>query len=53
MHASWRSEADYNAMRAQPQPFLQKALTIAKFDPGMYQAVQTFTASSPKADAHG
>jgi argininosuccinate lyase len=53
MHASWRSEDDYKAMRAQPRPFLQKALTIATFDPGMYEAVQTFTALSPKAGAHG
>jgi heme-degrading monooxygenase HmoA len=47
MHATWRSEADYNAMRSQPRPFLQQALTFATFDPGMYQAVDTFHASTP------
>jgi quinol monooxygenase YgiN len=44
MVAQWRSAEDYQAMRSDPAPlpFLQEALTIAKFDPGMYQVVRTF-----------
>ncbi len=45
MYAHWRSAEDYEAMRndARPRPYLEKALTIAKFDPGMYEIVQTFS----------
>jgi quinol monooxygenase YgiN len=45
MVAQWRSAEDYQAMRSDPTPlpFLQEALTIAKFDPGMYQVARTFT----------
>jgi quinol monooxygenase YgiN len=45
MVAQWRSAEDYQAMRSDPAPlpFLQEALTIAKFDPGMYQVARTFT----------
>ena len=45
MLAEWRSAADYEAMRADPAPlpYLQQALTIAKFEPGMYEVVKTFT----------
>jgi quinol monooxygenase YgiN len=44
MVAQWRSAEDYQAMRSDPAPlpFLQEALTIAKFDPGMYQVARTF-----------
>ena len=44
MVAQWRSLADYEVMRADPgpRPFLEEALTIARFDPGMYEVVQTF-----------
>ncbi|MBB6731197.1 antibiotic biosynthesis monooxygenase family protein [Cohnella zeiphila] len=44
MYAQWRSAEDYEAMRKDPRPlpFLQEALTIAKFEPGMYEVVQTF-----------
>jgi quinol monooxygenase YgiN len=44
MVAQWRSAEDYRAMRSDPAPlpFLQEALTIAKFDPGMYQVARTF-----------
>jgi quinol monooxygenase YgiN len=44
MYAQWRSVADYEAMRADPAPlpFLQQALAIAKFEPGMYEVVNTF-----------
>lgn len=45
MYAQWRSIDDYQAMRLDPGPlpFLQEALTIAKFEPGIYEVVQTFT----------
>ncbi len=44
MYAQWRSIDDYQAMRQDPKPlpFLQEALTIARFEPGIYQIVQTF-----------
>ena len=40
----WRSVEDYQAIRQDlaPLPFLQEALTIATFEPGMYEVVQTF-----------
>jgi quinol monooxygenase YgiN len=45
MYAQWRSVADYEAMRADPTPlpYLQQALAIATFEPGMYEVVKTFT----------
>jgi quinol monooxygenase YgiN len=45
MYAQWRSIDDYQAMRQDPAPlpFLQVALTIAKFEPGVYEVVRTFT----------
>jgi quinol monooxygenase YgiN len=44
MYAQWRSVEDYQAMRADPtpMPFLQKAMEIATFEPGMYEVVETF-----------
>ena len=44
MYAQWRSTEDYQAMRQDPgpRPFLEEALTIAKFEPGMYEIVRTF-----------
>ena len=44
MYAQWHSIQDYEAMRADPGPlpYLQQALAIAKFDPGMYEVVETF-----------
>jgi len=44
MYAQWRSLDDYQAMRRDPTPlpFLQEALTIAKFEPSMYEVVRTF-----------
>ncbi|HEX3506635.1 MAG TPA: antibiotic biosynthesis monooxygenase family protein [Xanthobacteraceae bacterium] len=48
MYAQWRSAEDYESMRRDPgpRPFLEEALTIAKFEPGMYEIVRTF---APKA----
>jgi quinol monooxygenase YgiN len=45
MYAQWRSVEDYQAMRANPAPlpYLQRALAIAKFDPGMYEVVESYT----------
>lgn len=45
MYAQWESIDTYNTMRATPaaSPYLEQALGMAKFDPGMYQVVQTFT----------
>jgi len=44
MYAQWRSAEDYQSMRQDPGPlpFLEEALTIAKFEPGMYEIVRTF-----------
>jgi heme-degrading monooxygenase HmoA len=44
MYAQWRSLEDYQKMRnnVEAAPYLEKALTIAKFDPGMYEVVKTF-----------
>jgi quinol monooxygenase YgiN len=51
MYAQWRSVEDYQAMRENPAPapYLQQALAIAKFDPGMYEVIETYsgTASGP------
>src|SRR5450631_2026981 len=40
MYAQWRSAEAYEAMRRDPGPlpFLKEALTITKFEPGMYGA---------------
>jgi hypothetical protein len=40
-----RSVEDYQAMRENPAPlsYLQQALAIAKFDPGMYEVVDTYS----------
>jgi quinol monooxygenase YgiN len=41
MYAHWRSMEAYQAMRESPAPggYLEQALTIAKFDPGLYEVV--------------
>src|SRR5215510_7593706 len=45
MYAQWRSAEDYQSMRRDPGPlpFLEEALTIAKFEPGLYEIVHTFS----------
>jgi quinol monooxygenase YgiN len=50
MYAQWRSVEDYEAMRSNPapMPYLQQALAIAKFDPGMYEVVETFSGTAPE-----
>jgi len=44
MYAQWESVEAYEAMRRDPgpRPFLQEALAIAKFEPGMYEIVKGF-----------
>ena len=44
MYAQWRSVDDYQAMRQDPGPlpFLEEALTIAKFETCIYESVRTF-----------
>ncbi|HSZ87691.1 MAG TPA: antibiotic biosynthesis monooxygenase [Puia sp.] len=44
MYAQWRSIKDYQNMRnnSTASPYLQQALEFAKFDPGMYEVVETF-----------
>jgi len=51
MYAQWRSVEDYQAMRqnAAAVPYLQQALAMATFDPGMYDVVETFVASEKNA----
>jgi hypothetical protein len=45
MYAQWDSAEDYESMRRDPGPlpFLEESLTIAKFEPGMYEIVRTFS----------
>ena len=45
MYAEWRSSEDYQAMRKDPAPlpYLEQALAIAKFEPGMYEVVEAYT----------
>jgi quinol monooxygenase YgiN len=47
MYAQWRSIEDYEAMRENPAPlpYLQQAVALAKFEPGMYEVVETFSPS--------
>ena len=44
MYAQWRSVEDYQAMRSNPatSPYLEQALALARFEPGMYEVVETF-----------
>jgi hypothetical protein len=44
MYAQWCSVDDYQAMSQDPGPlpFLEEALTIAKFEPCIYESVRTF-----------
>src|SRR5260370_17680247 len=45
MYAQWRSVEDYQAMRNNPtaSPYLQQAVALARFEPGMYEVVETFS----------
>ena len=50
VYAQWRTVADYQAMRENPAPlpYLQQALAIAKFYPGMYEVVEMFSGTAPE-----
>jgi quinol monooxygenase YgiN len=50
MYAQWRSVDDYQAMRENPAPlpYLQQALAIAKFEPGMYEVIEIFSGTSSR-----
>ena len=50
MYAQWKSLEDYQNMRnnATASPYLQQALEFAKFDPGMYEVVETFLPGTKK-----
>src|SRR6266481_2962745 len=45
MYAQWQSVEHYQAMRENPaaSPYLQRAVEIAKFEPGMYEVVETYS----------
>jgi quinol monooxygenase YgiN len=45
MYAQWESLEDYQNMRrnAMASPYLDQAVEIASFDPGMYALVRTFS----------
>jgi heme-degrading monooxygenase HmoA len=45
MYAQWRSVEDYRAMRndSAAAHYLQRALALAKFEPGMYEVVETYS----------
>jgi quinol monooxygenase YgiN len=49
MYAQWRSMEDYQNMRnnVTASPYLEEALEFAKFDPGMYEVVETFLPVEP------
>src|SRR3954463_9789878 len=44
MYAQWRSVEDYQAMRSNPatSPYMEQALALARFEPGMYEVAETF-----------
>ncbi|GAC1466049.1 MAG: antibiotic biosynthesis monooxygenase [Gemmatimonadaceae bacterium] len=44
MYAQWRTVEDYHRMRHRPDalPFLEEAMTIAMFDPGLYEVAEVF-----------
>lgn len=44
MYAQWRSIEDYQNMRNNPvaSPYLEQAMEIATFEPGMYEVIKTF-----------
>jgi quinol monooxygenase YgiN len=53
MYAQWRSIEDYQAMRENPAPlpYLQQAVALAKFEPGMYEVVETYSPGRRRHEA--
>jgi hypothetical protein len=47
MYSQWRTVEEYEAVRRDPAPlpYFKEALTIATFEPGMYEVVETFVAT--------
>jgi quinol monooxygenase YgiN len=45
MYAQWRSIEAYQAMRENPAPltYFQQAVALAKFEPGIYEVVETYS----------
>src|SRR5712672_137937 len=52
MYAQWQTVEDYEAMRRNPAPapFLQQALALARFEPGMYEVVEIFHPEETKGN---
>lgn len=46
MYAQWRSPEEYFAMRSNSAalPYMQRALDLARSEPGMYEVVETYLA---------
>ena len=44
MYAQWQSIENYQKMRSNPvtSPYLEQALAIARFEPGIYEVIETF-----------
>lgn len=44
MYAQWQSVAEYQDMREDtgPRALFEEALSIAEFEPGVYEVVRTF-----------
>ncbi len=51
MYAQWRSIEEYNAMRQNgaASPYLEQALKLATFEPGMYEVAATFEPDAKNA----
>src|SRR5258708_21927724 len=54
MYAQWRTVEDYEAMREDPAPlqYFRQALAIARFDPGLYEVVETYAGTAPGRGRH-
>jgi quinol monooxygenase YgiN len=52
MYAQWRSISEYQAMCQGPasRVFLQETLGIARFEPGIYDVVQTFVPTARQTE---
>ena len=53
MYAQWHSVDDYQAMRnkATASPYLEQAVALAKFEPRMYEVVETFSGAAAEIGA--
>lgn len=47
VYAQWRSKEDYQAMRSNPSasPYMDQALALATFEPGMYEVMEVLPKS--------